>query len=486
MTPPLPALRDFSDRLSPMVVKEMRQGLRTRFFTAALILFHLVLGCLMLSYLFDVNQRDTKEVFWLVIIVTLLGVLPSRAFNALNAEVKDGTLDMLMLTGITSFRIVWGKWVSLYSQTLLVASSLLPYMIVRYQFGGVEIAREVLALAALVVGSGLVTAALVGFSSQRQMFPRLITAAVVGLGAFAVGAFAGVLACEDYEAEEIMTKLSAMGVTQVTLIFSSITLLTVYLGYARLSGMGDSQQALKRKVGLIVLSFLTLVSLWIGFVRPWGLTQNEAEKIIEIAVMFPALLICLLLSMDLSSESVPEVESRFAAQAVKVNWFTPGWPMGVLLSLALWAMTFLIHLCMCKIAGRWYQQGWFLIASFMAASVMPVCLPRRWLASFSLLSRWWLLQACLVVLAIVLLAGTEAMHYEEGYLFGYFGVMTPLAGLPLSLSLPWGHREVICAFGLYTHGHWIFLSTFISLRALFHQTRRSPSGAPFSSQDSHA
>ena len=47
MTTPLPLLRDFSDRLSPMVVKEMRQGLRTRFFTAALILFHVLLGLLM-------------------------------------------------------------------------------------------------------------------------------------------------------------------------------------------------------------------------------------------------------------------------------------------------------------------------------------------------------------------------------------------------------------------------------------------------------
>lgn len=38
MSTQLPQLQDFSDHLSPMVVKEMRQGLRTRFFTAALIL----------------------------------------------------------------------------------------------------------------------------------------------------------------------------------------------------------------------------------------------------------------------------------------------------------------------------------------------------------------------------------------------------------------------------------------------------------------
>ena len=38
MNSPSPILQDFSDRLSPMVVKEMRQGLRTRFFSVAIIL----------------------------------------------------------------------------------------------------------------------------------------------------------------------------------------------------------------------------------------------------------------------------------------------------------------------------------------------------------------------------------------------------------------------------------------------------------------
>ena len=39
-TMPLTLLNDFGDRFSPMLVKELRQGLRTRFFTAALLLFH--------------------------------------------------------------------------------------------------------------------------------------------------------------------------------------------------------------------------------------------------------------------------------------------------------------------------------------------------------------------------------------------------------------------------------------------------------------
>ena len=52
MNTTLPLLRDFSDRFSPIVVKELRQGLRTRFFTSALILFHTFIILLLITVTF--------------------------------------------------------------------------------------------------------------------------------------------------------------------------------------------------------------------------------------------------------------------------------------------------------------------------------------------------------------------------------------------------------------------------------------------------
>ena len=252
MIPALPALRDFSDRLSPMVVKEMRQGLRTRFFTGTLILFHVILGCLMLSHLFHANTRETTEMFWSITLVTLLGILPLRAFNALNGEVKDGTLDMLTLTGITSFRLVWGKWASLYSQTLLLASSLLPYMIVRYIFGGVEIAREALSLLIAVAGSGLITAAMAGFSSQKLLLVRGLMAGAILVPACMIGLFAVVLSCDDYTGQQMMASLTDLGPLRGVLFCLGIAALTACIAYqflglgsARLPLVTDSQRAIK-------------------------------------------------------------------------------------------------------------------------------------------------------------------------------------------------------------------------------------------------
>jgi len=424
MTPPLPALRDFSDRLSPMVVKEMRQGLRTRFFTAALILFHVVLGCLMLSFLWDLNQEDTHEMFWLVIMFTLLGVLPSRAFNALNAEVKDGTLDMLMLTGITSFRIVWGKWVSLYSQTLLVASSLLPYMIVRYQFGGVEIAREVLALAVLVVGSGLVTAALIGFSSQRLMFVRLLMSAAVGAGAFLIGVFAFVLAYEDYNGEEIVQSLAAMGVAQASAIILGITALAAYVSYlflcigsARLALVRDSQTVIKRVLVFLVLLFITGLAVVLGY-------MGYGHGVIATATFMPAMLIVLLITMDLVTE-----ELTVMADSSHTWLLRPGWAAGVGTACLLWVVPFLTLLVYewRGAASGWEEEIWFITLGLMAASVVPVCLPI--FHRHSRLTQWWAIQILMLTTAVLLVAAMEVMTYGDRQGFGYLGLLFPVSSM---------------------------------------------------------
>jgi hypothetical protein len=42
-------LTDFSDKLSPMLVKELRQGLRARSFTMLFLIFQLLLGFILLT-----------------------------------------------------------------------------------------------------------------------------------------------------------------------------------------------------------------------------------------------------------------------------------------------------------------------------------------------------------------------------------------------------------------------------------------------------
>lgn len=456
----LPALRDFSDRLSPMVVKEMRQGLRTRFFTAALILFHLMLGCLMLALLRTANSRDAHEMFWLIIGLTLLGLLPARAFNALNAEVRSGTLDMLMLTGISSFRIVWGKWVSLYSQTLLIAGSLLPYMIVRYQMGGVEIIREVIALSVLVVGSGMVTAALTGFSFQKMPLVRYLTAAAVAAAAFVMGMFAYLVACEDYAAQDVVRGLLSGGALQASMICLGILLLAacityqlLCLGSSRLAFMTDSHALTKRLVAFVILPVLVLTALIMALL---GCKQGPTIA----ATFVPSMIILLLLSMDWVTEPVPPTDAN-TRRLLKA-----GWPSGVLGCAVLWLAPFLILTVDSTIIGRYSNSDewiWYFTLAFMAATLAPVCIPlfRRQ----CLLAQWWLCQLLMLAVWIAFAVAMQVMFRWDDSMAGLLGVAFPLGSFFAPEMVPYTSRDSAFGIGIFANILWILFAT---LRALSH------------------
>ena len=67
-------------------------------------------------------------VFWCTMFGTLLLNAPLRAVGGLSAELDARTMDLLLLTRLDAWRIVWGKWVSLMAQTLLLLVALLVFI----------------------------------------------------------------------------------------------------------------------------------------------------------------------------------------------------------------------------------------------------------------------------------------------------------------------------------------------------------------------
>lgn len=144
--PPLPPSavlqRDFPGWLPPMLVKELRQGLRTRGFVGTLMIFQTIMLVLMLGALATQGSISpaarmggamaTSGFFWTIIGVQLILVTPSRALGGMQLEVDGRTLDLLMLTRLNAWRVVLGKWVSLLVQAALLLVTMLPYLVVRY------------------------------------------------------------------------------------------------------------------------------------------------------------------------------------------------------------------------------------------------------------------------------------------------------------------------------------------------------------------
>ena len=117
----LPHLTDFSDKLSPMLVKELRQGLRAKTFIGVFLSLQAFLAVMMLSATIASSSGQIGIVVSNIIFgffsVAVLLVQPLRGIGALSTEVKSNTLDMMALTRLSSSKIVFGKWVAIVSQT---------------------------------------------------------------------------------------------------------------------------------------------------------------------------------------------------------------------------------------------------------------------------------------------------------------------------------------------------------------------------------
>lgn len=184
--PPPPPLADFGDWLSPMIVKELRQGLRTWVFVGAFIVLQAILTMTLLISSTAGNEEASTYLFWMLVAAILVGIVPLRGFNALAGEMKAETLDLLMLTRLGAFRIAAGKWIALVAQGGLIAVSVLPYVVLRYFGGGIDLVGELLALLLLWMLSAAVTAVAVAFSS----LPSVILRGFILLGTYVMAIMA--------------------------------------------------------------------------------------------------------------------------------------------------------------------------------------------------------------------------------------------------------------------------------------------------------
>lgn len=429
----LPSLQDFGDFFSPLVVKELRQGLRTRFFTSALLLFHCFIILLLGTVLLEAPQEAVNGVFWGAAGLMLLVVLPLRGFNALNGEAADGTLDMLTLTSISSFRILHGKWTALFGQTLLVAASLLPYMVARYHFGGVEIVREAVALVVLSLGSGIITAALLAFSSQRSALLRLLLAAAAAGAATPLGFFTAFLVSSN-DSDRMLRSFFSLGAWADAGICAAIVLLAAYviwyflaLGASRIAPPSENHSTRKRLVVLAAHMLLTA----------GGLLQAAFASSAQEAfwVLMPLLGLTLLACMDMMTEEMPRFPTAVAGLAGRGRvgvllgrLLHPGWASGVLFSLLLYLMPLAIIVAVSLRVSYWdLEDGPILyVHCLLAAAFVPVVATINRRNAFA---NWWVVQLCMVAAGILLGLFCAAAGDRNAAIIGFVTPLTTLFGV---------------------------------------------------------
>ncbi len=259
---------DFPTWLPAMLVKELRQGLRQRGFIAALVGFQVLMTLFLIfavaggtgSASFDILQ----SAYWVMINVQLLIVTPLRAVTGLQAELDSRWVDLMMLTRLTAWRIVLGKWFSLVVQGGLLVVAMLPYGVARYFFGSVDLVSEARIIAVIFAASAVVTAAALWSSVLPKLARVVLAIGVAFLWQFAPGSIATLFASRSRSGGPGLTfAVAGTGANWWLLVFDALLLLVVCLVGAvrKLSPRAESQTLLMRGLPLLGLLPLPLLSL---------------------------------------------------------------------------------------------------------------------------------------------------------------------------------------------------------------------------------
>lgn len=132
------------ERLNPVLVREVRQALRGRFF---LITFGLTLlfgtiasvGILMIGDLGDSPGRELFMACLGFLSMTTVLFVPIGAFQSLGAEHDDETRDMLVLSNLSPGQIIRGKFFTFFLLAVLFAVALGPFLSLSALLNGVDL-----------------------------------------------------------------------------------------------------------------------------------------------------------------------------------------------------------------------------------------------------------------------------------------------------------------------------------------------------------
>ncbi len=328
------AAPDFPDWISPMLVKELRQGMRSRVFLLSFLVLQLAMIFLAAIGLWmppDGGSTQTLSVFfWLIIGAPLLLIMPLSGFNAIAGEKKENTLEPIFLSRLGARRIIAGKWLAIVAQTTLLVSAILPYAVLRYYLGGVDLAENLRVLGWLLLGSTVLTGATVGLSTGTSRVARAFIPVMFFIVFQVFADSAGLRAFGLFGSGSSGPSETLPGI----LILSALFLMYMLeVGAGRIAPAAENHSTSKR---LIALAAISVCLVYTSLVR-----GSDWLWTIAFLVLVPA-------GIGAVCEPVREVPSvyrpfvrRGLPGRLAGVLLYPGWASGVFFSLAVLAVLFL-------------------------------------------------------------------------------------------------------------------------------------------------
>jgi ABC-type transport system involved in multi-copper enzyme maturation permease subunit len=178
---------DLPERFGPMTVKELRQNLRRGSFVYPFLGIHL-LAVIAVAAEFGIERLSGNVEyvgmlnlallthsgpFWIVASIICLLVMPFSGLILMGQELEEGNHELLLLTELNRWKVVLGKFYTVWGLAALTFISLMPYVVVRYLLGSIEWWQEACCCLTILGGSSVIAAGSIGASSFRGMGARI-------------------------------------------------------------------------------------------------------------------------------------------------------------------------------------------------------------------------------------------------------------------------------------------------------------------------
>lgn len=426
---------DFPDRLSPMLVKELRQGLRAKTFVAVFLSFQALLALILLSASASGGSGSVGNVISNVIFtffaIAVLVIQPLRGIGAVSSEVKGNTLDMMVLTRLSAARIVYGKWFALVSQSGLIFATVIPYLIFRYFLGQMNLVGEIVVLVLLFLTSMTVTAVTVGLSASSSVILRVLVP-VIAIPVFGWMTLFAIFS-SSFRGNSIYDVFS-LDTPDARINTAIFVLALIYLGWSMLS-MGISIIAPSAENHATLRRLVTLVLVIAASVFVVSSTAFDKDFIALLYAFIAAPAFATALTER--SYVTPSVTASFDKWGIvgKLGrlFLFPGWPSGVIFTLlvsSIFAASVFIRWPEFIIRDSHQLQVMSVLGMLLFPAVIVTLLRTD---EVSRISTYLLILLASMVFTLVIITISEALNNEE---LLWFFIWSPLNIIPLRQMSP--------------------------------------------------
>ncbi|TWU16628.1 ABC transporter permease [Allorhodopirellula heiligendammensis] len=281
------------DAVNPILIKETRQALKSRQFVltfSVLLVAALawtVAGSLSLMPMIYTTPSAPRMLigYYIVLAIPMLLVVPLAAYRSLEAEIDDGTLELLSITALSPWQIVLGKLASASLQMMLYLVALFPCVAYAYTLRGVDLPTIGLMMAVLITAAIALTIVALAFAPlargrSGRITTLLVVLMVLMMAQYMIGT--GVVFMIVYG--------NPLTVGWTAFLLITMVLLTFSIGHLLLTATAAqlTPESENRSSGIrwSILLLTTLVFACNAFAIEW--IQEDRGQVL--AVFFPSLL----------------------------------------------------------------------------------------------------------------------------------------------------------------------------------------------------